>query len=109
MLFSEKSLAKLWTNYNTVRRRYEALLTRYFTLELTNLRAREFATQGFPRRLKVLVQCIENIFAILPPEREDVPTTEDILNATINIQAFMVNIFGCLDNLAWVWVKEQHL
>jgi hypothetical protein len=56
-----------------------------------------------------MVQCITNVFGIVPPEREDVPTTEEILNATINIQAFMVNIFGSIDNLVWIWVKENNV
>jgi hypothetical protein len=109
MPFSEKSLAELRSAYQAVHQKYEALFMRYVTLELTNQRAREFATQGFPRRLRIMVQCINNVFAIVPPEREDVPTTEEILNTTINIQAFMVNVFGSIDNLAWIWVQEKNL
>jgi hypothetical protein len=108
-MFSEKSLAEIWSNYRAVHQKYETLTMRYAMLELENQRAREFAKQGFPRRLRIMVQCINNVFAILPPEREDVPATEEILNATINIQAFMVNVFGSIDNLAWIWVQERNL
>jgi hypothetical protein len=34
------------------------LLEKYILLDLKNPRAREFARQGFPRRLKVMVRCI---------------------------------------------------
>jgi hypothetical protein len=27
----------------------------------------------------------------------------------INLQGFVFNIFGCLENLAWVWVKEKDI
>jgi hypothetical protein len=44
--------------------KYETLFMSYVMLALTNPRAQEFATQGFPRRLRIMVQCINNVFAI---------------------------------------------
>ena len=31
------------------------------------------------------------------------------MDAEINIQAFVFNIFGCIDNLAWIWTEEKNL
>jgi hypothetical protein len=31
----------------------------------------------------------------------------DVVDATIALQAFVLNIVGCIDNLAWVWVCEK--
>jgi hypothetical protein len=31
------------------------------------------------------------------------------MDATIYIQAFIMNAFGALDNLAWIWVTEKPL
>jgi hypothetical protein len=31
------------------------------------------------------------------------------LDLTINLQSLVFNVFGCLDNLAWIWVTERQL
>jgi hypothetical protein len=72
-------------------------------------RAKEFATHGVSRRLRTMAHCIERVFAIVPPEREDHPSTDELVDAVTYIQAFIFNCFACLDNLAWIWVCEQQL
>ena len=69
--------------------------------------AREFATQGFSRRLKTLARCIDNVFKILPPNQTHLPSIDELFDAMINIQAFVFNLFGIIDNLAWIWVQEK--
>lgn len=56
-----------------------------------------------------MAHCIERVFAILPPEREDQPSMDELVDAVTYIQAFIFNCFACLDNLAWIWVCEQQL
>jgi hypothetical protein len=70
-------------------------------------RGREYAFHGFGRRLEILRTAINQVFMALPPEREGIPENEECLKATIAIQAFVLNIIGCLDNLAWIWVYER--
>jgi hypothetical protein len=72
-------------------------------------RAKEFAMHGVSRRLRTMAHCIERVFAILPPEREDRPSMDELVDAVTYIQAFIFNCFACLDNLAWIWVCEQQL
>lgn len=81
----------------------------YVARHFVDAKAREYATQGFPRRLKILVRCIDKVFEILPPDRSEVPTRDELSDATINIQAFVLNVFGSIDNLAWIWVQEKRL
>jgi hypothetical protein len=69
-------------------------------------RAQEFARQGFPRRLKVTHRCIVNVFVGIPPERLELPSRDELTDATINIQSFVFNVFGAIDNLAWIWMAE---
>src|SRR5262249_54414608 len=59
------------------------------------------------RRLNLLRTAIDQVFTALPPERDGIPEEDEILGATIAIQAFVVNVVGCVDNLAWVWVYEK--
>ncbi len=55
-------------------------------------------------------RCIENIYTICPPEKSDkLFKDDDRLDLSINLQSFMFNVFGCLDNLAWIWVNEKQL
>jgi hypothetical protein len=72
-------------------------------------RGKEHATHGFGRRLRTLIRAIDQVFTILPPERTDIPVNNEVIDATIAIQSFVLNIVGCFDNLAWVWVYENRL
>ncbi len=88
---------------------YEALLLAFLAHRFTNTKAEEHATHGFGRRVSTQVRCIKNVFRILPPEREALPTRDELVDAQINLQSFILNIFGALDNLAWIWVQEKDL
>lgn len=46
---------------------------------------------------------------MLPPEKDAFPEHDDLIGATISIQAFVLNVFGALDNLAWIWASELPL
>jgi hypothetical protein len=74
-----------------------------------NEQGKEYALHGFSRRLIGLVRCIENTFRAVPPELEDVPTSDALHDTEIQVQAFIINVFGCLDNLAWMWVLERNI
>jgi hypothetical protein len=49
------------------------------------------------------------VFDLIPPELEDIPTDDEAKDAAIQVQAFVINVFGALDNLAWMWVFERDL
>jgi hypothetical protein len=83
----------------------ECYILRKYKSEL----AREYVTYGFCRRLIILVRAIDLVFEGLPPEREDVPGLDEVMDATIAIQSFVFNTFGCLDNLAWILRFEKDI
>jgi len=70
-------------------------------------RSEEFAHHGLARRLGTLSRCIENVFRYLPPEETSPPSKDVREDASISLQAFLFGTFGCLDNLAWIWVLER--
>ncbi len=72
-------------------------------------RAREFAFNGFARRLKIMARCATRVFEILPPDLQGLPARSHLDDAEIQIQAFVFNTSGSLDNLAWIWVSERRL
>jgi hypothetical protein len=107
MFFSQQALNNMSETRNAIGGKYESLLMKYVMLPLKDVTAKEYATQGFPRRLGVMAHCIHNVFTILPPEKEEIPSKTQLFDATVNIQAFLVNVFGCIDNLARIWVHER--
>lgn len=70
--------------------------------QLTIERARVYLQQGVMRRLGVVERCVDRIFEIFPTDREKVLTKDEQDDLTINLHAFVINIYGILDNIAWV-------
>jgi hypothetical protein len=105
--FSAENLVTLNRGREEVHRKFADLRERYISRGYESGRAREYAMHGFGRRLGILVRAIDQVFERLPPEREDIPDRNEVVDATIAIQSFVFNTFGCLDNLAWIWVCEK--
>jgi hypothetical protein len=71
--YGPEALAKFQEELWAVERRYNKLLLKFTHQRFANDEAREFAQHGFMRRLGTLRRCIENVFAIIPPETDKVP------------------------------------
>jgi hypothetical protein len=108
-MFSPNVLESLAENYASIPALNDALAQLYIVFQYKDKLGREYATHGYLRRLSMMAHCIEKVFALLPPERDVLPDDEVLDDATICIQAFVMNVFGALDNLAWVWVSEKVL
>jgi hypothetical protein len=94
----------------TIERRYSRLLLAFsHNHRFKKENAWEYANQGFMRRVGTLRRCIENVFSLIPPETEEIPNRQVLYDTQINVQAFVANVYGSLDNLAWVWVYEREL
>lgn len=72
-------------------------------------RANEFFRHGFSRRFQTLKHCIDKVFEIYPPERTEVLGDEEKLDLDVYIQSFFINIYGAIDNLAWIVKEEKEL
>jgi hypothetical protein len=107
MFFTEESIRSMAADHAAMSTKRDALIKAYLTRTYDVPRAKEFAEHGVSRRLRTMVHCIENVFKILPPERVEHPSTEELVGAVVNIQAFIFNAFACLDNFAWIWVCEK--
>jgi hypothetical protein len=107
--YTDKDLTYIEEAYTNLISRRMKIQERCLTHSFGNDQAREFATHGFGRRLGTLVRCLHNTFGLLPPQSDAVPTSHETEDALIQIQAFIMNVFGCLDNLAWVWVLERNI
>jgi hypothetical protein len=108
-VFSTADLRALSESYGTLQSRLDALATAYASFPYKTQAGLQYATHGFLRRFNTMHHCIERVFAILPPEQDQRPSGTILYDATVFIQSFVMNAFGALDNLAWVWVSEKPL
>jgi hypothetical protein len=107
MIYSVDDLHRMRSDLALVQSKRDQLTLKYVYRSYSNPRAAEYATQGFVRRISTLSRCITKVFTLVPPEQERPPTKETKTDAEINLQAFTFNLYGALDNLAWVWVHEK--
>jgi hypothetical protein len=107
MTFTSEQVAEFAAERAAIEQKYYELLGAYAAHGYRNSRAREFAMQGFCRRLKTLMRCVRIVFDKLPPDRDDLPSEDDRTDGAIALQAFVFNLFGSIDNLAWIWVLEK--
>jgi hypothetical protein len=107
--YSKKHLTGMREKLQTIGPKTDKLFLRFGAHQFTIEKGREYANQGFLRRIQTFKRCIENVFRILPPGAVKVPPRDRLHDAQINIQAAVVNTYGCVDNLAWIWVYERGL
>lgn len=107
MQFTPEQIADLAEGLAEFRRDAPRLRDRFVLEPLQSPRAREHADHGLGRRLAMLSHCVEAVFRVLPPDRDDIPQRDEVLAATASIQSFLMNAFGCCENVAWIWVNEK--
>ena len=105
--FSDQRIAELNGWRTEVRPQFRALREQLMLHQYQTERGAEFAKHGFCRRLGTLVRSIDQVYELLPPDREDIPSRDVVMDATTAIQGFVMNAFGCLENIAWVLVHEK--
>jgi hypothetical protein len=107
----DKDIEKINSDLSMLQERYLNLVSRILTLSgnLKEEKAQEYLSHGVARRLDVIERCVENIYSIFPLERKELLSRNELKDLDINLHAFFVNIFGLLDNLAWVLVHEKRL
>lgn len=102
-------VAKIMERFDEIEPKYNRLLFTFAHRQYANDRAAEYATHGYSRRLGTLKRCIENVFRLIAPDAREVPERDVLQDAQINIQAFYANVYGSIDNLAWLWVFDRGL
>jgi hypothetical protein len=76
---------------------------------LTQQRAREHIIYGAARRLMIITRCLKNVFRIFPIRRTQLLDDDERNDLEINLHAFLINIHGLPDNLAWAYVLERQI
>lgn len=105
MKFSRNQIKQLRNGYSNIQNKYPDFVLKCSNLfaRLPKKKAKEYLQHGFMRRLGTIKRCIENIYRIWPPERSNLLSQEERVDTVINLQAFVFNIYGSLDNLLLVF------
>ena len=109
--FSESQTIELNQLYNE--RKSRSTQTQLIINELSNYIENEIAkiycNEGIGRRLNIIKVAISNIFEIFPPDREKFLSNDECTNIAIQYHAFSINLFGMLDNIAWIFTHINGL
>lgn len=87
---------------------YRALVTEV-SPKVKSENAREYLQHGVGRRMKIIRRSAERVFEIFPPNRTKLLSWDELDDIDINLHAFVINVSGVFDNLAWVYVHEHNL
>lgn len=109
MAYAKDDLAKMMDAFGSIDARFKKLREDLIMRKYRTSRGKEFAVHGFCRRLHTLALTTQHVFEMLPPHKEGVPKKEVLDDVTIQVQAFVFNVFGAIDNLAWCWFYEKEL
>lgn len=107
MGYDKEDLSQMLEAYGSVASRTRKLREELIMRKYRSRRGQEFAVHGFCRRLETLALTTRHVFEMLPPDVEGVPKKEVLDDVTIQLQAFVFNVFGAIDNLAWTWFHER--
>jgi hypothetical protein len=69
-------------------------------------RAQKFSREGFFRRLITLDHAMRRLAEIYPPNTRNA-SRDTVRDVEILLQSFVMNVFGAIDNLAWIWAFER--
>jgi len=72
-------------------------------------RAKEYVLHGVGRRIKILNRCLSTIFSLFPPEAIKPISSEDLHLVQVSLHAFVMNLYGTFENLAWAFVSRHCL
>jgi hypothetical protein len=109
MGYEKGDLKKMLEAFGSIEDRFLKLREDIIVRDYRTSRGKEFAVHGFCRRLHSLALTTQNVFGMLPPDYDGVPKKDVLDNVTIQVQAFVFNTFGAIDNLAWCWFYEKGL
>lgn len=107
--FSPARVKELLAGQEEAHRQFKELREKMCQRTYKTVRGAEYAKHGFCRRIETLIRSIDRVYDLLPPSQTEIPARDVVVDAAIAIQAFTMNAFGCLDNIAWIWVYEKEI
>lgn len=72
-------------------------------------RGKEHIKYGVGRRLHLIGFALRNIYRIFPPDRATTLGLQELADVQLNLHAFVINLSGSFDNMAWAFVLRHSL
>jgi hypothetical protein len=69
----------------------------------------EHLLHGAGRRVSLLKRTLQNVFEVFPPSTDRPLAEEARADVQINLQSFVMNLYGIFDNWAWAFVLRHNL
>lgn len=109
MYYSQEQIVQLNESFKKLKDVYIQICVDFVSIKYNDERANEHFQHGLGRRFHTLYHCINRVFEIYPPDRTAVLNDEEHFDVEIFIQAFIINLYGIVDNLAWIVNFEKNL
>ena len=111
MHYSGEALTEIEAGYSELLLRYRELAIQVFRFvgRLKNEKAREYMLHGVGRRLSLLHRCVNNMFRLFPASRVEKLSDDDRLDLEINLHAFLINVYGIIENIGLAVAYENAL
>ena len=106
--YSEEQLADYESQRDGWLKRADSLRDLILAYPLRHDQAGEYARSGFARRICHLEHAMARMAEVYPPNLKHA-SRDRVRDAELIIQAFVMNVFGALDNLAWAWAIKRNL
>lgn len=109
-MYSPDQLEEILNEKDVVVPKIATLLDGYLVLcPKLPLKAQEHCQYGLCRRLLIIVECLEYFFSELPPGTNKERSRQENGRANIHLHAFLINVSGIIDNMAWLWAYHINL
>ena len=111
MHYSDEAFEEIEMQYSELRFRHNKLFLKavFFAGRMGNERAKEYILHGVSRRLDLLQRCIDKMFMLFPANRMEKLTQSDQQDIVINLHAFLINIYGIIENIGLALAYENDL
>lgn len=109
MLFSREDSIKLRTIFFQTRKQCHDLTLKYVSREYKTKLGNEYACHGLSRRLSIMQHCVEHIYRTSPPNSKKKPSPAHLDQMTVHLHSFIINTYGCIDNISRIWVAENNI
>ena len=108
IVYSSEQLEQMYDSFHDCVEKLIKLMLAYVMRGYITERGREFGVHGLARRIKTIEYGLRDVFEIIPPESKQ-PSMRELSRANSITHSILVNVFGSLDNIAHLWVHENHV
>lgn len=109
IVFTPEQAEHLLQELSKCNQNYESLRISSASSQFRSDKADEFYKHGFLRRLGLINRCINRVYEIQKPQSTSLLDKNELHDLIMSLQCHTLNVYGALDNLAWIWVYEKDL